>query len=121
VYGIINALLLAGVLLLIANRRRRHGAVFGWMLLLYPITRVVLEVIRVDNPHDVGALTISQAFSVGVFAAGLAWMLLMYKWLPMRSPYAVPWVPPQHEGGERKAESRQTDRADQRKPAGSTR
>lgn len=94
-YGIANALLLYGVLVLIFNRRRRHGVVMGWMLLLYPITRFVLELIRVDNPHDAGGLTISQAFGLVVFGFGLLWMYLMYRVLPLRSPVVVPWTPPE--------------------------
>ncbi|MCP4594291.1 MAG: hypothetical protein GY842_26480, partial [bacterium] len=93
-YGIVNALMLSWVLVLIFYRRKRHGVVMGWMLLLYPITRVILELVRVDNPHDVGGLTISQAFSIAVFACGVLWMLMTYRLLPLRSPHAVPWTPP---------------------------
>ena len=89
-YGIVNALLLSWVLVLIFERRKRHGVVMGWMMLLYPISRFVLELIRVDNPHDAGGLTISQAFGLGVIICGLLWMYVMYKVLPVRSPLAVP-------------------------------
>jgi len=101
-YGIVNALLLYGVLVLIFNHRRRHGVVMAWMLLLYPITRFVLELIRVDNPHDAVGLTISQAFGLGVFLCGLLWMYVTYKLLPLRSPVVVPWVPPELDEGEGK-------------------
>ena len=100
VYGIVNALLLSCLLVLIFDRRKRHGVVMGWMLLLYPISRFILELIRVDNPHDAGGLTISQAFGLGVFVCGLVWMFVTYKFLPLRSPLAVPWVAPEAEQAE---------------------
>ncbi|MCK4660914.1 MAG: prolipoprotein diacylglyceryl transferase [Phycisphaerae bacterium] len=98
-YALVNALLLYGVLVLIFNRRKRHGVVLGWMLLLYPIARFVLELIRVDNPYDTGGMTISQAFGVAVFVCGLIWMLVLYKLQPLRSPFAQPWIPPEEEPG----------------------
>ena len=45
-YGIVNALLLAGILLFFSRLRWREGQVFAMMLILYPITRIVLESIR---------------------------------------------------------------------------
>ena len=103
-YGLINALLLSWLLVLIFQRRRRHGVVMGWMLLLYPPARFVLELVRVDNPHDAGGLTISQAFGLGVMVVGLVWMYAMYK-LPPRSPHAVPWIPPETDKPEPKADA----------------
>jgi phosphatidylglycerol---prolipoprotein diacylglyceryl transferase len=94
-YDIINALLLSGLLVLILQRRTHHGVVLGWMLVLYPLSRYAVEVIRVDNPHDVGGLTISQAFGLGVFLCGLVWLWVNYRVLPPRSPVLVPWVPPE--------------------------
>ncbi len=93
VYGIINALLLSWVLLEILYRRRRHGMVFVALCLVYPITRIVLETIRVDNPHDSVGLTISQAFSLGIVAVGVILFFYIRK-LPERSPRAVPFIPP---------------------------
>ncbi len=94
-YGIVNALLLSWVLVLIFYRRKRHGVVMGWMMLLYPVSRFILELIRVDNPHDVGGLTISQAFGIGLFLCGLLWMFVTYQLLPLRSPVVVPWAAPE--------------------------
>jgi prolipoprotein diacylglyceryltransferase len=92
-YDVINAVLFSWLLWNIYAHRRRHGVVFGWMLILYPFSRIPLELIRVDNPHDVGGLTISQAFSIGIFVAGLIWMWAMSR-LPLRSPLAVPHIDP---------------------------
>ena len=79
VYGICNALLLAGILLNLSRLRRREGQVFVIMLVLYPITRIVLESIRGDNPHRLlaGELTHNQWVSLAIVAAGVAaWFLL---------------------------------------------
>jgi phosphatidylglycerol:prolipoprotein diacylglycerol transferase len=89
VYGIINALMISAILSMIFYRRRRHGAVFGWMMLIYPVSRIILELIRTDNPLDTVGLTISQAVSLGVLASAAVWFVVIYT-LPMRSPRAVP-------------------------------
>ncbi len=93
VYGIINAFLLSWVLLELLYRRRRHGVVFAALCLIYPVTRIILEYVRVDNPHDSVGLTISQAFSVGIFLFGLL-LILWLRRMPLRSPRAIPFVPP---------------------------
>ncbi|MGD2108756.1 MAG: prolipoprotein diacylglyceryl transferase [Phycisphaerae bacterium] len=85
-YSSINALLLSGVLAGIFYIRKRHGVVIAALFLLYPIPRTILELIRVDNPHDVGTLTASQAVSLGMFIVGLVSLFILYKWLPERSP-----------------------------------
>jgi len=96
IYGIINALLLSWLLLELLYRRRRHGVVFAALCMIYPITRMILEVVRVDNPHDSVGLTISQAVSVAMFVFGVGLMFLLRR-LPERSPLAVPFVPPAEE------------------------
>ncbi len=102
VYAVINAFLLSWLLLEIANHRKRHGVVFGTMIMIYPITRILLEYVRVDNPHDSAGLTISQAVSVAMFLFGVAYMIYIYK-SPVRSPKAVPFVPPPLESDDAEA------------------
>lgn len=93
-YACVNAFLLAFLLNAVFYRRKRHGIVFGLMWLLYPITRIILETIRIDNPLDTAGLTVSQGISVvGIALAGV-WFYAMYR-LPVRSPVAVPYVPPE--------------------------
>ena len=94
-YGILNAFLLSWVLSLLFYRRKRHGLVIAMMMVLYPITRILEEFVRVDNPHDSFGLTISQAVSLGVFALGVAVLVILYRSLPLRSPRAVPFIPPE--------------------------
>jgi hypothetical protein len=51
----------------------------------------------VDNPYDSLGLTISQAVSVGVFALGVLFLFVLYRYMPVRSPRAVPFIPPSTE------------------------
>jgi len=77
--GIINALLLAGILSLFYRLRKREGEVFALLIVFYPITRFMLEAIRDDNPHNLleGVLTHNQYTSLAMTAAGIAlWVLL---------------------------------------------
>jgi len=92
-YSSMDGLLLAILLSTIFYRRKRHGVVFGWLLLLYPLCRVVEETIRIDNPHDTAGLTISQFVSLALLTCGVLWLVAIYR-LPIRSPLAVPYVPP---------------------------
>jgi phosphatidylglycerol---prolipoprotein diacylglyceryl transferase len=96
-YDTINGLLLSWVLGVIFYYRKRHGAVMGWFLILYSISRIFTELIRSDNPLDVFGITISQAISTCTFVAGLLWMWIIYTRLPMVSPRVAPYVPPEDE------------------------
>ena len=58
----------------------------------YPLSRFPLETIRVDNPLDVGLFTVSQAISLGMFGCAVIYLFVLYKFLPERSPRAIPFV-----------------------------
>jgi len=78
-FGAVNALLIAGVLLAFSRLRRREGQVFALTLVLYPITRFVLESLRGDNLHAVLQLklTHNQYSSLALLLAGLLiWFVL---------------------------------------------
>ena len=79
--GIVNALLIAGILGVFHRLRTREGEVFALMLILYPITRFVLESIRDNNRHDLlsGVLTHNQYTSIIMFLGGLGMFLLLKK------------------------------------------
>lgn len=85
-YSSINAMLLSFLLTAIFYVRRRHGVVAAALLILYPIPRILLEMIRTDNPHDVGGLTISQFVSLGLLVSGLVALYVLYTRFPLRSP-----------------------------------
>jgi phosphatidylglycerol:prolipoprotein diacylglycerol transferase len=96
-YSTVSAILLSIFLGRIFHRRKRHGVVFAWMMVLYPISRFILESIRTDNPLDVFGLTASQALSVVIFILGCLYLLFLYRFLPERSPRAIPFVPEEEE------------------------
>lgn len=93
IYSTITAGLIALLLNAIYWRRTRDGQVIFCLLMIEPISRYVLEIIRADNPVDsLGTFTISQAIAGGVTLLGLAG-LFMLRWLPPRSPIARVWTP----------------------------
>ncbi len=85
-YSAVHALLLSALLSAVFYVRKRHGVVIVAMLVLYPIPRAVLEAIRADNPSDVGGVTASQFVSICLLIAGIASLLVLYRYLPERSP-----------------------------------
>ncbi len=85
-YSAIHAMLLSGVLSALFYLRKRHGMVIGALLVLYPIPRAILELIRVDNPHDIGGLTASQFVSLSMLIVGIVYLIVLYKRMPERSP-----------------------------------
>ncbi len=92
-YATIGGLLLSFLLSSLFYQRKRHGTVFGVMLLLYPVMRLFEEIIRTDNPRDIAGLTISQFISVVIFLVGVAYLFVVCKRLPQLSPYAKAFVP----------------------------
>jgi len=84
VLGIVNALLLAGILTVFYRLRTREGQVFALLLVLYPITRFMLEAIRDDNPHNLlaGVLTHNQWSALPMTAAGVLGLLLLRRLPP---------------------------------------
>lgn len=101
-YASLDGFLLAIMLNFYFYRRKRHGMVFAVLLLTYPFMRIVEEMIRIDNPHDSAGLTASQFVSVLLIALGIIFAITLRK-LPLRSPRAIPYVPPEPEAGKAKA------------------
>jgi phosphatidylglycerol:prolipoprotein diacylglycerol transferase len=89
--GIANALIIAGVLWGFYRLRRREGQVFAAMLILYPITRFVLEDIRADNLHDLtaGLLTHNQYTSILTILIGVALLAVLHKLPASAGPAAA--------------------------------
>jgi phosphatidylglycerol:prolipoprotein diacylglycerol transferase len=81
VYSAIDAGLLAWVLWSYYPFRRRDGEVMALMVILHPISRFLLEDIRVDESAVWGTgLSISQNLSVAFLASGVAmWLWLQRK------------------------------------------
>ena len=112
--GIVNAILLGVLLMAFGRLRRREGQVFALLMVLYPITRFLLESIRSDNPHDLGKgiLTHNQYTSIAVVIAGIVF------WIALRKlqPSAGPVLADRMAAGQAKASSRaQSKRKTERK------
>ena len=87
VYAAIDAALLALLAVAFTPLARRDGAVFALVLTLHPVSRFLLEMIRVDEPPALGTpFSISQLVSLVLLAmaGGLWW------WLAGRPPRR-PW------------------------------
>lgn len=81
IYSTIDATLICIFLLAYHPYRRRDGEVFALLLTIYPITRFLIEIIRVDEPGQFGTqFSISQLVSFGVLAGViLFWIYLLSK------------------------------------------
>ncbi len=80
--GIVNGLLLCLLLCWFFRHRRAEGHVFALMLMLYPMTRFMLESIRHEQYNNLflGKWTHNQISSVIMTAAGVALWLLFTHW-----------------------------------------
>lgn len=69
-YAVIDAAILAAMALAFTPLASRPGEVFALVLTLHPVSRILLEVIRVDEPPALGTpLSISQLVSLALLAA----------------------------------------------------
>lgn len=93
--SMVNALVLCGVLTAFYRLRRREGEVILLLLALYPLTRIVEESIRDDNPHDLSkfVFTHNQVVSMLIMlVATVLWMWL--RRLPAQAGRAAAQPPP---------------------------
>jgi phosphatidylglycerol:prolipoprotein diacylglycerol transferase len=73
IYSAINGLVLCLFLLAYAPFRQRDGEIWAMFLTLYPITRFLLEIIRIDEPGVFGTgLSISQVVSLILLICAVA-------------------------------------------------
>ncbi|MFW6133478.1 MAG: prolipoprotein diacylglyceryl transferase family protein, partial [Planctomycetota bacterium] len=85
--GIVNALLLAGLLMGLYRLRTREGQVFAVLLVTYPITRFFLEMVR-SSGHDLsrGVLTHNQYTSMIMVVLGAALLVALHRMTPSAGP-----------------------------------
>lgn len=82
-YAAIDAALLALVLVLFTPVARRPGEVFALALTLHPISRILLEIIRVDESPALGTpFSISQLVSIVLLALATA----LWWWIGRQPP-----------------------------------
>ncbi len=93
IYDAIGLTIMFVVLSIIFHRRKRHGMVIAWTMILYAASRYLQEMLRADNPHDVGGFTISQFLSLAVLLLGVIYLVLLLKVLPEKSPRAPQTAP----------------------------
>ncbi len=88
-YSTIDALLLCALLLAYSPFRRRDGELLALIMTVHPISRFLLEIIRVDEGDVLWTgMSISQNISLGIFAAGcLLWIYLLSR------PASLAWGP----------------------------
>ena len=88
IYSAINALLLCLFLLAFHAFRRHDGEVFGLLITIYPVTRILLEIIRTDEAPMFGTgLSISQIVSVLLLVG-----VVVYWFNVFRSPRGELWA-----------------------------
>lgn len=87
-YSSINGFILCWLLTTILAARLRDGMATGAMLTLYPISRFIIEAIRIDEDGVFGTpLSISQLVSLLI----LAGVSVYWFWLLRRPPERRPW------------------------------
>ena len=96
-YSAFDAFVLLVVLMAYYPLRRRDGEVMGVLMILYPITRFLIEYLRNDEGIFLLGMTISQTISVGLLAGTAAywyWLStlpkLRYADLPVEPPSPAP-------------------------------
>lgn len=78
IYAAIDGFLIAGLTLWYFPYRRVAGDVLGLALLISPLTRFLIEILRGDEYGQLGtSLTISQWVSLGIFSAGLVFQVYL--------------------------------------------
>jgi phosphatidylglycerol:prolipoprotein diacylglycerol transferase len=78
-YSAISGFLLCGLLVWYDRTKPRTGALMALGLLLYPMGRFMIEILRADETGQLGTgLTISQLISVAVFLMSLGFTIYLY-------------------------------------------
>ncbi|MDR3634179.1 MAG: prolipoprotein diacylglyceryl transferase [Isosphaeraceae bacterium] len=79
-YSAVDACVLMTLLLAYYPLRRRDGEVMALLMMIYPVTRFLIEYLRNDEAAFFASLTISQNISVLIFLSGLAYWFRLSRW-----------------------------------------
>jgi phosphatidylglycerol:prolipoprotein diacylglycerol transferase len=72
-YSTIDGVVLCLFLLAVHPFRRRDGATLAWLLTLYPLSRFLIEIVRIDEPGVFGTgLSIAQVLSIAFLMCAAA-------------------------------------------------
>lgn len=89
-YSLFDALLLCGLLLVYEPFKRRDGELTALVLTIHPVSRFLLEIIRVDESPVFGTgMSISQNISIAIFVGGVALWIYLFWWRPKE----IAWAP----------------------------
>ncbi|MHC4983116.1 MAG: prolipoprotein diacylglyceryl transferase [Planctomycetota bacterium] len=89
--GIINGLVLAALLLAFDRLKSREGQGLALLVILYPVTRFMLELVRADNSHNLagGILTHNQWTSILLMLGGIVFWIALYAMPASAGPTAA--------------------------------
>jgi phosphatidylglycerol:prolipoprotein diacylglycerol transferase len=90
-YSFVDAMLLCLLLLAYEPFKRRDGELTALVLTIHPVSRFMLEIIRIDESPVFGTgMSISQNISIAIFALGVGlWIYLFW-----HRPQKLAWEPP---------------------------
>ena len=90
-YSALDGFLIAALTFWYFRHRRRNGECFAVALMIYPVTRFVIEILRNDEGGQLGtSLTISQWVSIGLLIVNLGYMVWLSRRPAVRDPIQVP-------------------------------
>lgn len=91
IYSSLDGFMIAAITAWYFGRRRRNGEVLAVALMIYPITRFCLELLRADEVGQLKTdLTTAQFVSIGLFLINLAFMYYLSRRPAKREPFMMP-------------------------------
>lgn len=91
IYSSIDGFMIAALTSWYYSRRRRNGEVLALALIIYPITRFCVELLRADEGGQLQtSLTISQLISIGLFLLNIPYMVYLSSLPARRDPIVLP-------------------------------
>ncbi len=90
-YSALDGFLIAALTFWYFRHRRRNGECLAVALMIYPVTRFVIEILRNDEGGQLGtSLTISQWVSIGLLLANVGYMVWLSQRPAVREPIKMP-------------------------------
>lgn len=94
-YSALDGFLIAALTFWYFRHRRRNGECLAVALMIYPVTRFVIEILRNDEGGQLGtSLTISQWVSIVLLVVNVGYMAWLSQRPAVRDPIQVPELAP---------------------------
>ena len=91
IYSSIDGFIIAGITAWYFGHRRRNGEVLAVALMIYPVTRFCMELLRADEVGQLKtSLTTAQLVSIGLFVVNLIFMVYLSRRPAVREPIVLP-------------------------------